>query len=238
MRSTAVLVLAFASATVMLADATAGPPPQLLDGPLLTATAPADERVRVDVGWSTTTDEAVADVRTEARVGRGWSLFAGVHARLDGDGARPVLGGAYQLRDGRGGTAVRAQVLYRPEGMTEPEGEVEVSLIGARVIAVGSLGGAITYGQDPEGHERDVEAVLGYRRDIGRRASAGVVSRGRRALGARLEQDRLWDALAAGVATVRVGDWSLEVLTGVEQVGRRRGGQSGAVATFGVGATW
>lgn len=235
MRTTLALTLAFSSSVVGAAHAS--PPAHLTDGPLLSASAPVAARVRAELGWSTTTDEAVAELRTEARVWRGLSLFAGAQARRDDDGARPVLGAAYQLvaDDAR---AVRVQVMYRPEGMVEPEGEVEAAVIGARAVAGGWATGALTYGQDPEGRERDVEALLGYRAGLGRSASLGALGRGRRALGDQLEHERVWDVLAGGVAAIHAGTWSVELLAGLERVGRQTGGQTGTLATLGVGATW
>ena len=73
-------------------------------------------------------------------------------------GGPPHDGGRVQLlRQNRHGVDGSVSVFYRPEGFTEPEGEIEsfVSLgrRGERVSVFGNL----VYGQDPEGNERDGE---------------------------------------------------------------------------------
>jgi len=74
------------------------------------------------------------------------------------DEVRPSLGGMVQLlTQPRAGIDMSLSVTYRPEGLTEPEGEIETALQVGRRAGAASLVGSATYGQDPEGNERDGE---------------------------------------------------------------------------------
>ena len=72
--------------------------------------------------------------------------------------ARPTIGGRVQLlRQERHGVDGSLSVFYRPEGFTEPEGEIETFVsLGRRFDRISVLGNLV-YGQDPEGNERDGE---------------------------------------------------------------------------------
>lgn len=61
------------------------------------------------------------------------------------------------LRQDRHGIDLTVAVLYRAEGFTEAEGEIEGLVAFARRIGHWGLFANLVYGQDPEGNERDGE---------------------------------------------------------------------------------
>ncbi|MBL8620259.1 MAG: hypothetical protein JNK64_03120 [Myxococcales bacterium] len=179
----------------------------------------------------------LAQVSAEVALGRGWSISGG--AQVTEAGSRPRGGVAWQARAPVGDrTGVRLSLAYRPEGLVEPEGEVEAAVAFSRRLGVGAGALAVTYGQDPEGRERDAEVAVALGRPIAGRFAVGAVVQGRRALGTRLEDERRWDALATGVGAVRVDAARLELALGGELLARRTDRVAGARVVAGVGYDW
>src|SRR5262249_29490646 len=99
-----------------------------LHAPLVAVAAPAQAEVHVEGGWSTAGDAALGLARAELRVWRDVSILGGAQLTA-ARGVRPRVGAAYQVRDpARAPIGVRVQVEYKPEGFTEPEGEVEATV--------------------------------------------------------------------------------------------------------------
>ena len=90
-----------------------------------------------------------------------------------------------------------AGVYYKPEGFTEPEGEIEVVVaLGRRFGRLGTFANLV-YGQDPEGKERDGEVRLGALYSLATRLQAGLDARLRFELG---EEESKAEELAKGRA--------------------------------------
>src|SRR5262245_3846117 len=71
---------------------------------------------------------------------------------------RPGVGlRAQLLRQAAHGLDGALSVFYRPEGFTEPEGEIETFVSLGRSFDRVSVVANLVYGQDPEGNERDGE---------------------------------------------------------------------------------
>lgn len=123
--------------------------------------------------------EAVAEVRLWGPIAlRGGATYSNASDRL-----RPNLGARVQvLRQSAHGVDGSLAVFYKPEGFTEPEGEIETTLALARAFDAVTVGGNLVYGQDPEGHERDGEIRVSLLRRGGRLVY-GVDARARFALG-------------------------------------------------------
>jgi hypothetical protein len=110
-----------------------------------------------DGGRSTALFEATAEVNLwgpiAVRVG---SVLTTADERL-----RPSFGARVQVfQQGLHGLDGSAGLFYRPEGLTEPEGEIELILAAGRRLGPAYLLGNIAYGQDPEARERDGEVRL------------------------------------------------------------------------------
>jgi hypothetical protein len=122
---------------------------------------------------------------------------------------RPNIGGRVQLlRQERHGIDGSLSVFYRPEGFTEPEGEIETFVsLGHRFDRLTVLGNLV-YGQDPEGNERDGEVRLASLYGVGRWA-VGLDSRMRFAIGtqrsAMAMAEPKFDLMAGPIGTAIVG---------------------------------
>ena len=72
---------------------------------------------------------------------------------------------------------LRAAFAYKPEGFTEPEGELEAQLVLVRPIGRGAARAMIAYGQDPEGNEFDGEVAASYVHRIAEPIVIGATAR-------------------------------------------------------------
>ena len=173
-------------------------------------------------GWNGAAHHSAVDLNGEVQV------FGPVRLvlRVDNvfDVARPGIGGAVQWLDERKhGVAASAYFVYKAEGFTEAEGELE------GLIAFGKQLGAVhgtlnlAYGQDPEGRERDGEIALALHVEPVHGAFAGVMGRYRDALGSHGDKATgiLRDALGgvtAGYAIGNVGVVATAGIAGIETV--------------------
>jgi hypothetical protein len=123
---------------------------------------------------------AIADVQLWGPLAiRGGAVYSAREEKL-----APTVGAHLRLlTEDQHGVDGSAGVFYKPEGLTEPEGEIE------SVIAVGLhvrdtyLLANLAYGQDPEGNERDGEVRLALVQPLSARALLGFDSRVRFDLG-------------------------------------------------------
>jgi hypothetical protein len=160
-----------------------------------------------DSARRTGTFETAAEVRVWGPLAvRGGAVYTNGDRVL-----RPSFGGRAQLlHEARQGVDGALGVFYRPEGLTEPEGEIESVLsLGAHAGRTYLLGNLL-YGQDPEGNERDGELRLAALRPIRSRFVIGFDGRLRFDLGsnpAKLAQrnEATLDALLGPSATALLG---------------------------------
>ena len=160
-------------------------------------------------GYDTAHEAAIGTAVTEVRVWGPIAIRVGVEYSPIRDEPRPTVGGRVQLlRQGRHGVDGALGVFYRPEGFTEPEGEIETfASIGRQFDCVALLGNLV-YGQDPEGNERDGEVRAGALYAAGR-FTLGLDARFRFAIGTQkgtmAAAEPKLDLLAGPVAMVTVG---------------------------------
>ena len=130
-------------------------------------------------------------------------------------------------------------MLYKTEGFSEPEGELELMLaFGRRVGPLRALAN-VAYGQDPEGNERDGELALAVHVEPRRNVFAGVIARYRDALGSRGEAGVLRDGFGGATATLARGPLALTAQAGVGLVGTAMAGTTfGPAATVAIGASF
>ena len=156
--------------------------------------------------------------------------------------ARPTIGGRVQLlRQERHGVDGSLSVFYRPEGFTEPEGEIETFVsLGRRFDRVSVLGNLV-YGQDPEGNERDGELRFASLYAAGR-WSFGVDSRLRFAIGtqksAMAQAEPKFDLMAGPIATAAVGPVAFFAQAGPSVLKVTGSTSAGVAALGGVGSVF
>jgi hypothetical protein len=154
-----------------------------------------------DGARSTGLFEATAEVHLWGPLAlRGGALYSGDSGRM-----RPSFGVRVQaLREGPQGVDGVVGVFYRPEGLTEPEGEIEAVISAGRHVGRTYVLGNLVYGQDPEGHERDGEVRLAALRPVGSSLLVGFDGRLRLDLGSTNpgRTEPTLDALAGPVVTV------------------------------------
>jgi hypothetical protein len=157
---------------------------------------------------------------------------------------RPTFGAHVQaLRQERHGIDASVAVVYKPEGLTEGEGEIETILAFGRRQGRWNLLGNLVYGQDPDLQEADTEMRLAALCGFGR-VQVGIDTRLRLGLKSKPTQDprqRLFEADADVVA----GPTGMLVLGPVALIGQvgvsaiKVGGwQTGAIGLAGFGASF
>jgi hypothetical protein len=187
--------------------------------------------------------EAAAEVRVWGPLSvRGGAVLtggAGSEQRL-----RPSLGARFQaLREDRHGIDGSLAVTYRPEGLTEPEGEVETVLSAGAHLGSNYLVANLVYGQDPEGNERDGEVRLAGLRPVSERVLIGFDGRLRFALGtpaagSRAAGEPSLDLLVGPAATVVLGRLALLVHGGASALRVHSAGAFGAFVVGGLGTSF
>ncbi len=184
------------------------------------ATAIVPDRVALtsEGGWDGAAGRAAATAGVEAALLPGASVFTSVEIGGLTRDARPAIGAAYQLRDPRDGhLGARVSVAYKPEGFSEPEGEIESVIVVSRMFGADALRGLVAYGQDPEGRESDAELGISFVHRASRALYVGATARARHAIALKVGEP-LWDAVAGGVGGVAFGHSRVELLLGADSV--------------------
>jgi hypothetical protein len=185
----------------------------------------------------------VFEAAAEARLYGPLALRGGAVYSSAGDRLRPSLGARVQaLRESRHGVDGAIGVAYRPEGLTELEGEIEAVLSLGAHLGLTYFTGNLAYGQDPEGKERDGEVRLAALHPLGRFLVGGD-ARLRFDLGpegsAAAHKEPQLDAVVGPVASVVAGPVALLVQGGASAVKLQGTSTSvGALVLAGVGASF
>jgi len=184
--------------------------------------------------------EAMTEVRLWGPLTvRGGAVYTNANRTL-----RPSFGARVQvLEQGRAGVDAALGVFYRPEGLTEPEGEIESVVSVGRRVGRAYLLGNLLYGQDPEGRERDGEVRLAALRPLGARLLVGVDGRGRFDLGSdpsllASHMEATWDGAVGPTATALVGPLALSVEMGASGQRLLQHTSLGLFVMTGVGAAF
>jgi hypothetical protein len=129
---------------------------------------------------------------------------------------RPGVGGAYQfLTEAKNGVSSTAYLVYKTEGFTEVEGEIE------GLVAFGKTFGAVStvlnlgYGQDADGKERDGEIALHAHVPVATHVLVGVTGTYRDALGSGGDLGVLRDAFGGFTGTVVAGPVAVTAMAGI-----------------------
>ena len=186
-------------------------------------------------GWDGAAQRVVVDASVEATVVRHASLFATIsYVEIDRQ-ARPGLGAAYQLLDPRTGrTGARVSLAYKPEGFSEPGGELESMLVLSRRFDGEVARTMLAYGRDLEGTESDAELGVSYLQRAGALLYLGATGRVRYGISTRSGEPR-WDAIAGGLAGIHIARGRLEVLLGSDTLAYATT-RSGVIGLIGIGS--
>ena len=193
-------------------------------------------------GYDGARSSPIGGATAEVRIWGPFALRGGAEYSTDRRVARPTVGGRVQfLRQERHGLDGSLSVFYRPEGFTEPEGEIESFIsLGHRFERLSVLGNLV-FGQDPEGNERDGEIRLASLCGVGRWA-LGLDSRLRFAIGAQRSANAAaepkLDLLAGPVAAAAVGPVALFAQAGPSVLKMNRDTSVGVAALGGVGSVF
>jgi hypothetical protein len=173
-------------------------------------------------GYDGARDAGVMEVQAAVRIFGPLSIHGGGIYVSDEDDVRPSLGAMVQLFEqdrSRLGLDAALGLTYRPEGLTEPEGEIEAALAVGRKMGSASLVASATYGQDAEGNERDGELRAAGLVPAGR-VLVGADARGRLALtrpSGSTEPD--YDVVAGPVLVWPIQSFAVTGLVGASVVG-------------------
>jgi hypothetical protein len=188
-------------------------------------------------GWNGGVRRAEVDATVEATIFARTSVFAtaqfgGVYAN-----ARPAIGAAYQLIDPRTSVnGARLSLTYKPDGLSEPEGELESVLVLSRRFHGDALRARLAYGQDPEGRESDAEAGGSYLHRLTADFVIGTTARYRHAIKTKTTAEPRWDFIGGAVAGFVRGRSRIEVLLGVDSIAYTSNlTQTGAIGLVSVG---
>lgn len=193
-------------------------------------------------GYDAARSSFVGGAFAEVRVWGPFALRGGAEYSTTRKEMRPTIGGRLQLlRQGKHGIDGSLSIFYRPEGFTEPEGEIESFVSLGRRFGPIALFGNLVYGQDPEGNERDGEVRLASLYGVGRWA-VGLDSRFRFALGPQRgptasAEPRL-DLLLGPVVAATVGSLAPFVHAGPSVLKQTDGTSVGVAALAGVGSAF
>jgi hypothetical protein len=220
MKRTIAAVL-FGSAAI----ASAGTPPE--DATLYSSVGwgqtvvPERASVTTQAGYDGSQQRAQATGLVDATILPRLSVFAGVTYGDETAGvSRPAVGGAFQILDPRFHVVgVRVSGAYKPEGLAEPEGELESVLVLSHLVDRDVARTFIAYGSDPDGHESDAEVGAGYLHRLADHWVIGSTARYRRAIAMKTPDGPRWDAVGGAVGDLLVGEWRVEMLVGGGAVG-------------------
>jgi hypothetical protein len=192
----------------------------------------------VQGGWGGAHAQAIGAVSAEGLLFGRLTIRAGVD--YDAGKTRPSASASYVLYSPEHNqVGVLVGLAYKPEGLTEPEGEVEgtVALSHKFGDALGSA--SITYGQDPDFNEHDGEIALAAVQPVSQTVALGGVTRARSGLGSTTDLGARWDGLAGGLARIQVEQYTVTAVVGSEIIGVDPGGTKlGLLGTVAVGAWW
>ena len=233
------------------AEVVTTPPPEITtavrEGALLPSTlAPrvgANAALAIGfAGYDGARSAPIGSATAEVRVWGPFALRGGAEYSTSRKEPRPTIGGRVQLlRQERHGIDGSVSVFYRPEGFTEPEGEIETFVsLGRRFDRLAVMGNLV-YGQDPEGNERDGELRFASLYAMGRWAF-GVDSRLRFAIGtqksAMAQAEPRFDLLAGPLASATVGPVAFFAQAGPSVLKLAGSTSAGVAALGGVGSVF
>jgi hypothetical protein len=195
-------------------------------------------------GYDTARKAGVFEANAEVRIWGPISVRGGAVHTTGSDTLRPTFGARFQaLRESVHGFDGSVGVFYRPEGLTEPEGEIEAVFAAGMHLGRTYAVANVLYGQDPEAQERDGEVRLAALHPVGERLFLGVDSRLRFDLGsdsAKLAAhgEPTLDVLGGPAATLLLGPVALLAQGGASAIRLQGATRVGGFVLGGLGAAF
>lgn len=193
-------------------------------------------------GHDNARNSASFEALTEVHVWGPFALRGGAVYTNAGRTLKPSFGARVGLlREGRHGVDGAFGVFYKPEGLTEPEGEIEGVVSLGRHLGATYLIGNLAYGQDPEGNERDGEVRVAAIRPVSEIVFVGFDGRTRFDLGSNAAKlaanhEATFDLLAGPLASIVLGPMALSLHGGVSSVRLAGHTSTGAFVLAGLGS--
>jgi hypothetical protein len=180
----------------------------------ISAARPKTALILTDGGYDSARKTGIVDFAAEVHVWGPISIRGGGTYVSNGNTLKPTVGAIVHLWSG-GGVDGSAGLFYKPEGLTEPEGEFEGLFALSYQTGRTTLMGNVVYGQDAEAAESDAEVRLGAVVQATKNVLVGADSRLRVAISSKAgtaEPD--FDLVAGPVATLLVSDFALTAQVG------------------------
>jgi hypothetical protein len=197
-------------------------------------------------GYDSARQSALLQGSTEINVWGPIAIRAGVVYTETTNTLQPTFGAHVQvLKQEHHGVDGSVLVVYKPEGFTEGEGEIEAAFTVGRRFGRTGLFGNFVYGQDPEGNERDGEVRAAALYSLRENLQAGFDTRLRFDLGssntaqriAKLEAD--YDLVAGPTASYCLGPFALIAQGGLSLFQLHdQSLRTGGVGLAGIGAVY
>lgn len=193
-------------------------------------------------GYDSSHKGPIMDSTVEVRLWGPIALRGGATYSNNTNRLRPSVGARGQFfRQDAHGVDGSLGVVYKAEGFTEAEGEIETVLSIGRKFDNFSLLGNLVYGQDPEGNERDGEVRVTMFHQRGR-FSFGVDARARGALGTQHGKAAMieptFDVMGGPLAAAAIGPVALFAELGPSAFTLAGSTRVGAAAFAGVGSAF
>ena len=206
---------------------------QVPAGPIASAPGLGGE---IQAGWGGAHAEAIGGLSAQALFFERLTIAAGV--QYDVGSTRPSATASFVIVDASAHPiGVLAAVAYKPEGLTEPDGEIESTLAVSRRIGAGFATASVTFGADLDAAHHDGEAAASAIEPVSQNAAVGGVARVRDGLGSSTDLGARWDSLFGAVARGRLGTYTLTAVGGGEAVGQVMGGTKlGVLGMLALGA--
>jgi hypothetical protein len=190
-----------------------------------------------EAGYDGAAGKALATGSVEATLYKGLSLRASAEmgGLVKDNYGRPAIGAAYQFLDPHTSpVGLRVSLSYKPEGFTEPEGEIESVAVVTRLIGKDSVRAFTAFGGDADYNESDGELGGSYLHSFGDNFVAGGMGRYRRAFKVKTGSgEPNWDVTAGGIASYSfvkqarvelfLGDETLNVTNSTNVAGTKSG---------------
>jgi hypothetical protein len=188
-------------------------------------------------GYDSARNAAIFDIVTEVKVWGPFSIRGGGTYLSDINDVKPIIGGVVQFLDQpKHGVSASFGVFYKPEGLTEPEGEIEGVLALSHVFDGRTTAAMnLVYGQDGEAVEKDGEIKLAILHRLRRALFVGFDTRLRFAIGDPKPGDPSLDFVGGPIASYVVSGFAPSLQVGASVIDANGAGtKTGVIALLGL----
>jgi hypothetical protein len=190
-------------------------------------------------GYDGARNAGIMDVAAELRLYGPLYVRGGATYLSDTGTLKPTIGLELQfLQQTKHGISASLGVFYKPEGLDEPEGEVEAVLSLGRRFGRTTLLLNAAYGQDAELNESDAELRGAALVRVGRSLFTGFDARYRFAIVSKMNGEPDWDVVAGPVMSYVVSGFTLSAQVGASALSIASATKTGVIALGGLSRTF